>query len=500
MIGYCHFRQGLEHGFGASDQGKHPITPRRTKKTLYPLNGSKLSLIDESRVRAAMVVTPWGESDSLRARRLPPGPGRPRDEVLANQRERLFGAMVASVSERGYIATTVNDLVEISGVSSRTFYDLFPGKEACFLATLEALIEAAIAFAAQRAGEAVEDPAPGGVRLPDDGGNGSWEELASRGMRSFAEMIVAQPAASRLALVEAYTAGPRALVPLEQAMAGFEWLTRRVLERSPERAEMPAEMVMALMGAQQEIARNRLREGREEELPRLTDELWDLLLSYRPPPEPLRLGSRPPRARPKTPEPHDHAQRALQALAEVVAETGYAGATVEAVLRRAQMSATTFYANFAGKDDAMLAAIDSACSEIVAAIMPAFRRAPDWPHGIRAAFGAMFNFLCSRPALANLAMVEVYAAGLEAMQRRLEALRPLQELIAAGYGPAAKTPQITAEGIVGGVYTLAYRRLREGGAEALPGLAPICAYITLSPFVGPDEACRIANGDGRGRA
>jgi AcrR family transcriptional regulator len=200
------------------------------------------------------------------------------------------------------------------------------------------------------------------------------------------------------------------------------------------------------------------------------------------------------------PEPHDHAERVLQALAEVAAETGYAGATVDAVLKRAHMSATTFYANFAGKDDAMLAAIDSACSQIMAVVMPAFRRAPDWPNGIRAAFGALFNYLASRPAMANLAMVEVYAAGLEAMQRRLEALHPLQDLIAAGYELAPGTPRITAEGIVGGVNTLAYRRLREGGAGALPALAPICAYITLSPFVGADEACRIANWDGRGRA
>jgi len=60
-------------------------------------------------------------------------------------------------------------------------------------------------------------------------------------------------------------------------------------------------------------------------------------------------------------------------------------------------------------------------------------------------------------------------------------------------------PQIAAEGIIGGVYTLAYRRLRDQGAGSLPSLAPICAYITLAPFVGPEEACRIANGDGRGR-
>jgi AcrR family transcriptional regulator len=447
-----------------------------------------------------MVLTPWGESDQLRDRRLPPGPGTPRAEVLTNQRERFFGAMVASVSARGYRATTVGDLAEISGVSSGTFYEHFTDKQGCFLATLEAIIEAAIAYAARQAGERVEDPAPGGVTLPGEaGGGGSWEERAGQGLRAFAEMIVAQPAAARLALVEAYTAGPEALVPLEQAMAGFEWLTRQLIEQSPERAGMPEEMVMALMGAQQEIARNRLREGRESELPRLTEELWDLLLSYRPPPEPLRSAGRPQRGRPETPEPHDHAERALQALAEVVAEEGYAGASVDAVLKRAQMSATTFYANFDGKDDAMLAAVDRACSQLMAAVLPAFRRAPDWPHGIRAAFGALFNFLASRPALANLVMVEVYAVGLEAMQQRMEALLPLEELIASGYELAPETPQITAEGIVGGVYTLAYRRLRDSGADGLPALAPVCSYITLSPFVGPQEACRIANDAGRGR-
>jgi len=111
-----------------------------------------------------IMVTPWGESDSLPKRRLPPGPGRPRDEVLANQRERLFGAMVASVSARGYRATTVGDLAEMSGVSSRTFYDLFPDKEACFLATLEAIIEAA--------GEKLESTAPAGARTPPPGSNG----------------------------------------------------------------------------------------------------------------------------------------------------------------------------------------------------------------------------------------------------------------------------------------------------------------------------------------
>jgi AcrR family transcriptional regulator len=289
------------------------------------------------------------------------------------------------------------------------------------------------------------------------------------------------------------------MVPLEQAVAGFEWLTRQTLEQSPERADMPAEMISAHIGAQQEIARTRLLQGRESELPKLTDELWELMMSYRPPPQPLRLAGRPPKPQPEGIDAHDHAERALRAFTAVVAEKGYADTTIDAVLKRAQMSATTFYAHFHGKEDAMLAAIDSAGSQLVAAILPAFRRAPDWAVGIRAGFGALCNFLASRPAMARLVTVEVYAAGPAAVERRIESLRPLEALASEGYERSAGTLPIVAEAIRGAVFTLAYRRIRDSGPESLPSLAPVCTYIALSPFIGAEEACRVANGDGRGR-
>lgn len=454
-----------------------------------------------NKVRDGMVATPWGQSGSLRERRLRPGPGTPRDEVIANQRERLFGAMVASVAERGYIATTVNDLVEISGVSSRSFYDLFPDKKACFLATLEAMIEAAVAYATQSVGKTLADPKPGGVDLPRSPGDGqgSWEERARYGFDAFAEMVAAQPAAARLALLESYAAGPEALALIENAVAGFEWLAQQTLEQSPERAGMPVEMVSAHVGAQQEITRTRLRRHQEKELPTLMEQIWDLLLAYRPPPDPLRLTGRAPRFGAETIDAHDHAERALRAFAVVVAEEGYVNTTVEAVLKRAQMSATTFYAHFHGKDDAMLAAIDSACSQILAAVLPAFRRAPDWPNGIRAGYGALCNFLASRPALAQLIAVEIYAAGSVAVERRSETLRPLQELIAEGFEREPSLPPLAIEAIAGATFTLIYKRLRQSGPGSLPTLAPLLTYITLSPFIGPEEACLIANGDGRGR-
>jgi AcrR family transcriptional regulator len=75
-----------------------------------------------------MVRTPWGDAGHLRDKKLPPGRGTPRGEAERNQRERLFAAMVATVGEKGYEATTVADLVQLSGVSRSAFYKHYDDK------------------------------------------------------------------------------------------------------------------------------------------------------------------------------------------------------------------------------------------------------------------------------------------------------------------------------------------------------------------------------------
>src|SRR5262249_28952298 len=168
-----------------------------------------------------MVMTPWGDSDSLRDRRLRPGPGKTREEVEQNQRERIYGAMIALVAEKGYEATTLADLAELSGVSSRTFYGLFENKQACFAQTLQSMIMLAVGMASQ---------------IGSDANLGGWEEQARAGSHAFAEMVVDQPAAARACMIEAFAAGPEAVAPLEAAIAGFEALAKMIIAQVPERA------------------------------------------------------------------------------------------------------------------------------------------------------------------------------------------------------------------------------------------------------------------------
>jgi AcrR family transcriptional regulator len=433
--------------------------------------------------RCEMVLTPWGDSQSLRERRLSPGPGTSPEDVANNQRERIYGAMVAAVSTLGYEATRVADVVEISGVSSRSFYNLFANKEECFVATLKVMTKAT-AMAMTAASDADVD----------------FDERLYRASKGFTDMVIAMPAAARFVIFDGYAAGPAAWETLDRSMGAIEELAKIRYGETSERAGTPDGLIAAQIGAVQEITRSRLRDDKVTELTEVIPELMDLLQSYRPPPETLRLATRAPTFGPESTESHDDADRVLRAFASVVAEHGYGGTTIAEVARRGAMSPTTFYANFRDKEAALLNAVDSTMAQMTVAATTAFARNSDWASGIRGAVGGMLNFLASRPAMAHLLTVDIFAGGAPAMRRRDEGARELKALLTGGHLAAPKVPKVAVEAIFGGIMALIRRRILEDGADAIPALAPVCTYFALAPFVGPEEAAAAANGHGRGRA
>ena len=87
-----------------------------------------------------MRVTDTGQGGTL-ARTHEGKPGLPRGKsrlplsaVRASQRERLLRSVIAAVSESGYLAVTVADIVRRARVSRAAFYAHFADKEDCFLA------------------------------------------------------------------------------------------------------------------------------------------------------------------------------------------------------------------------------------------------------------------------------------------------------------------------------------------------------------------------------
>jgi AcrR family transcriptional regulator len=428
-----------------------------------------------------MTKTPWGDTDSLRERKLRPGQRLPAEDVARNQRQRLFGAMVAVVAEKGYAATRVADLLEISGVSRSAFYEHFKDKQECMLAAVASLRDPtveAIAKASQ---------APPG------------EGRAREQFTAFIELLVDQAAAARMCFVEVFAAGPEAIAEIDRDTEAFQGLIDETLDGIADHEKMPPEVVRAILGGLRKVIHTRLYRGDEEELLELAPQMWDWGFSYLPPPQPLRRPRvRPPAAPPQV-EGYDPAERILRALAAVVAEKGYPSTTVNDIASRASISLSTFYGHFADREEAMLAAADSGSSQMLAATLPAFRRAPDWAHAVRGAFGAMFAFCAAEPAYTTLGAIDVYAAGKRALEQRDQVMQGMEALLVPGYEREPNAPPIAAEAIGGAIYSMIYDQIKRGGAESLQEIAPLAAYVTLAPFIGAHEACIIATGDGRGR-
>ena len=427
---------------------------------------------------AFMVMTPWGDADELKAKKMPPGGGSRDARTAVSQRERLFAAMVATVSEKGYEATTVADLSELSGVSKSSYYEHFSDKQSGFLGTVEALVGPALEYATEQ-------------------GLGGTEEEARRAFESGIELIASQPAAAHAALVEIYAAGKPAVELLDRTVDGLAQLLSRMFEQVPGREGIPPEIVRALVGGVQKVIYKRLLRGEEAELPKLAPELWQWLLSVPPPPGRLRA-SRVRTVKPLSFEdrqlPSNPAERLLRALAAVVSEKGYQDAKIAEIVERAKTSQRTFYEHFPSKEDAMVAALDSGSAQMLAAALPAFRRGGEWPHAVHDTQEAMLHFAAEEPEYGRLGAVEMYGAGKRALEQREMVTEGMEGLLQPGYEVAPDVPPIAAEAIGGALYTLLYDFVKARGPVRLLELVPTFVYVTLAPFLGAEDAYEAAIG------
>src|SRR5688572_25002049 len=107
--------------------------------------------------------------------------------------------------------------------------------------------------------------------------------------------------------------------------------------------------------------------------------------------------------------------RMLAAMADAVAERGYANTSVAEVTRRAGVSRETFYEQFADKEACFLAAYDGALQllreHVGHAAGEASAGGASREDALRAALDAYLHTLATEPAVARTFLIEVYAAG-----------------------------------------------------------------------------------------
>jgi AcrR family transcriptional regulator len=111
----------------------------------------------------------------------------PVDLVRAIQRERLLAAMIKAVTEIGYNALTVQNVLTLAGISRPTFYEQFDDKEDCFLAAFDASATRLKA----RVQKAVTGSGP------------EWRDGLRAGIAELLRFIAEEPEEARAVIVEA---------------------------------------------------------------------------------------------------------------------------------------------------------------------------------------------------------------------------------------------------------------------------------------------------------
>lgn len=179
--------------------------------------------------------------------------------------------MVRVAAAKGYEATTVTDVIEVAGVSRATFYEMFEGKEGCFLEAYDAVIDVLVAHVTSAFEAAVGEP---------------WPEQIAAGLRALVELLAAEADIARMAMVEVTTAGDDARARYRAALARFTPFLEEGRDYSSQHGELPPDTARFAIGGATSMIFDEIRAGRGPELPRiLPDLVFAVLMPYLGPEE-----------------------------------------------------------------------------------------------------------------------------------------------------------------------------------------------------------------------
>ncbi|TCJ29402.1 TetR/AcrR family transcriptional regulator [Nocardioides jejuensis] len=178
--------------------------------------------------------------------RLPRGRhGIDAEVVAASQRQRLMRAVIQVVGERGWSETRIADVVAAAAVSRRTFYELFGGLEACFMAAVDAGFDLLTA--------ALDEPDPAGEI--------DFEARVRRFLRYYLQLLEATPGATRALHIEMVRATDEVRAQHDRVMdaIGERLLASRFGDG--DRTGIPADVGVALVAGFEHLLSRHIRGG-----------------------------------------------------------------------------------------------------------------------------------------------------------------------------------------------------------------------------------------------
>jgi AcrR family transcriptional regulator len=439
--------------------------------------------------------------------RLPRGPhGLTPDQVEADQRARLVDAMVQLVRDKGYAATTVDDLITHAGVSRKTFYAHFDDRRDLMLATFDQIAPAMF------------DQMRAAVELK----GGPTRQLEAL-MRNLCRIGETRPGVIALPTIEIAALNPVGMERRDRLMSEYGELLERCLRANDGHHALPDSLARALAGSVYRTIDARLRRPHPG-LKSLGPELARWTRSYDPIPPGFHtdvpapapwpaagaeglVGGRAPGTLTLAPTGyrspagrqtkgfvhHLNRERILDAVAWLVCEGGgYVTLTAQAIMDRADISERAFLAHFTDKDDAFAAAVEVGHMKAMAIVARAREQAYDWRTGVRDAARALVELLASEPCFTRMAFVDAPLAGPAMAERMHEHVTGYTHLLFADAPQRRRPPEVAPEAAVHGLFELAFHYATQNRAAELAGVGREATYLMLAPFLGVSEAAELA--------
>jgi AcrR family transcriptional regulator len=182
----------------------------------------------------------------------------------------------------------------------------------------------------------------------------------------------------------------------------------------------------------------------------------------------------------------DQRLRILVGMAEAMHDKGYVGTPVADVLKRSGVSRETFYRLYASKLECFLDAFDVVAEALVEQLTPALE-GPGTPlERFGRGLDVYLEALTSAPAFARLFLVEVHAAGPEAMARRTALQHRLAGAIADLFGARTDAERFSCQAIVAAISALVTGPLVSGDLDAVrrlrqPLVDHVARLLTTAP-------------------
>jgi len=184
-------------------------------------------------------------------------------------------------------------------------------------------------------------------------------------------------------------------------------------------------------------------------------------------------------------------ERILEGMLEAVGSHGYDGTSVRTVLDLTGLYRQAFYDNFPDKDACYLEAFDFGVARLESAVVAAAAHEQTWQGKLRAGLGVLLDTFDSDPDLGRALVVEVHAAGPEALEKRAAAMKRIADFVDSARdvsGGDESPPPIAPEGIVAGIHAIVHARLATGAGDGFRELLPEFMYFAVLPYFGAEMA------------